>query len=50
MFQRNRNKILDWLELNPHHRNAVMDAVVQLVEEGSDSGGTLVAGGARTRE
>ena len=34
MFQRNRSKILHWLNVNSAGRNLVMDAIVQLVEEG----------------
>lgn len=34
MFQRNRTKILQWLTANPDSRNSIMDAIVQLVEEG----------------
>ena len=34
MFQRNRSKILHWLNVNTDGRNLVMDAIVQLVEEG----------------
>lgn len=34
MFQRNRTKILQWLTAHTESRNAIMDAIVQLVEEG----------------
>ena len=34
MFQRNRYKILRWLNSNPGQRDQVMDGIVQLVEEG----------------
>ena len=35
MFQRNRTKILKWLTDNVDDRNTVMDAIIQLVEEGT---------------
>lgn len=35
MFQRNRRMLLEWLEDHPSDRNAVMDAIVQLIEEGA---------------
>lgn len=34
MFQRNRRTLLAWLDCNPQERNEVMDAIVQMVEEG----------------
>ena len=34
MYQRNRGMMLEWLIANPEQRNQVIDAVVQLVEEG----------------
>lgn len=39
MFQRNRSRILDWLSESPADvRNSVMDAIVQLIEEGKKGG------------
>ncbi|CAM9179352.1 unnamed protein product, partial [Ectocarpus fasciculatus] len=43
MFQRNRVKILNWLlAATPEMRSAVMDAIVQLVEEGRSGGKEMV--------
>jgi hypothetical protein len=35
MFQRNRNKILEWMIQNPHETNKVLNAVIKLVDSGA---------------